>query len=368
MSVPYSRYIFQPIPWYSFLIVLGAALAIWLASREEKRVSLPEGTIVDLSLWVLPFGIIGARIYYVVFSWDSFRNDFWSVFRIWEGGIAIYGAVLGGLLAAWIFSRKRKIPLLLLCDLIAPGLILAQAIGRWGNYFNMEAYGPAVTDPALCFFPFAVQIPGESGFVWHMATFFYESCWNLLVFLALMIGRRKWFRAQGDVFFFYAFLYGAGRLVIEDFRMDSLYAASGVRVSQLLSLIVCMAILLRQAGLFSRQMSAEGGYRLPLQDTSGKGRRLPSRRPLRIPAKIALALTCLFALVILGYTLCLPIPGDLTLGRRFLLLGSFSLLMIVTMALVYGPSAPEEVLYALRDDASASGPTTGEPEETDRAD
>ena len=174
----------------------------------------------------------------------------------------------------------------------------------------------------------------------------------MLVFLALMIGRRKWFRAQGDVFFFYAFLYGAGRLVIEDFRMDSLYAASGVRVSQLLSLVVCMALLLRQAGLFSPRKSAgksAPSSPLSVRGTPVEGCGLPSRRPLRLPAKIALALTCLFAPVILGYTLCLLNPDHLTLVQRFLLLGSFSLLMIVTMVLVYGPSDPGEVIYALRD-------------------
>ena len=330
MSIPYSRYIFKPIPWYSFLIVLGAALAIWLASREEQRAGLPKDTVVDLSLWLLPFGIIGARIYYVIFSWDAFRNDFWSVFRIWEGGIAIYGAVIGGLLTAWIFCRKRKIPLMLLCDVIAPGLILAQAIGRWGNYFNMEAYGAALSNPALCFFPFAVQIPEETGTVWHMATFFYESCWNLLVFGCLMIGRRKWFRREGDVFLFYTFLYGAGRLVIEDFRMDSLYAASGVRVSQLLSLIACMAILLWQAH----------GMRNDARQHAA------SRTPRIICAFVLMILTCLYALVILCYTLALPFFQGLTLLQRFLMLYSFSLLMIVTMILIYGPSDPSEVRYA----------------------
>jgi len=332
LAVPYSRYLLKPIPWYSFLIVLGAALAIWLASREEQRVGLRKDTIIDLSLWVLPFGIIGARIYYVIFSWDVFRNDLLSILRIWEGGIAIYGAVLGGLITAWIFSRKRKIPLLLLCDLIAPGLILAQAIGRWGNYFNQEAYGAAVTNPALCFFPFAVLIEEETGAVWHMATFFYESCWNLLVFACLMIGRRKWFRKQGDVFFFYAFLYGAGRLVIEDFRMDSLYAASGVRISQLLSLIVCVALLFLQLHRRNQKQQAEG---VPLMRTSGGWE-----------AVLALILTCLYALIILAYTLALPFLTGLTLFHRFLLLGSFSLLMILTMILIYGPSHPSEVLYA----------------------
>ena len=212
MSVPYSSKIFGLIPWYSFLIVTGAAIAIWLAVREERRTDLKKDTVIDFALWVLPAGIIGARLYYVVFSWDQFKDDLLSVFRIWEGGIAIYGAVIAGLLTALIFSRKRKVSFLTLCDMIAPGLILAQAIGRWGNYFNQECYGLAVNNPSLQFFPFAVQISNGAGREWHMATFFYESVWNLAVFVFLLIARRKWFHYRGDVISFYAFCYACGRL------------------------------------------------------------------------------------------------------------------------------------------------------------
>ena len=197
LSVPYSRMLFGIIPWYSFLIVLGVVLAIFLAAREEKRARLKKDTILDFALLVLPCGILGARIYYVAFSWSQFRDDLLSVFKIWEGGIAIYGAVIGGLIAAFFFSKKRKISFLTLCDVIAPGLILAQAIGRWGNYFNQEAYGLPVQNPALQFFPYAVQIQTENGLQWFMATFFYEFVWNLLVFVFLMIARRKWFRYNG---------------------------------------------------------------------------------------------------------------------------------------------------------------------------
>ena len=228
-SIPYSRFIIWHIPWYSFLIVIGAFTAIVLACREERRAGLPKDTVIDLALFVLPVGIIGARLYYVVFSWSQFQHDFLSVFRIWEGGLAIYGGIIGGLLVLVLFCRKRRLSALALCDIIAPGLVLAQALGRWGNWFNIEAYGLTVTDPALCFFPFAVQVP-EDGYAWHMATFFYESFWNLLVFAFLMTGRRKRLRMRGDVFCFYLLLYAAGRLVIEELRLDSLYASSsGVR-------------------------------------------------------------------------------------------------------------------------------------------
>ena len=145
---------------------------MFLACREEKRAGLKKDTALDFSLLALPCGIIGARIYYVAFSWPSYKDNPVSVLKIWEGGIAVYGGVIAGLLAAWFFCRKRKISFFTLCDLFAPGLILAQAIGRWGNYFNQEAYGSVIQNPALQFFPFGVQIQSEAGFQWHMATFF----------------------------------------------------------------------------------------------------------------------------------------------------------------------------------------------------
>jgi phosphatidylglycerol:prolipoprotein diacylglycerol transferase len=242
-AIPYSRMIFGIIPWYSFLIVLGATLAVILSVREEKRCGLPEDTIIDLALWLLPAGIIGARIYYVVFSWDQFRSNPISVLYIWEGGIAIYGAVIAGFLVIVLFCKKRHLSVLKVCDTIAPGLVLAQAIGRWGNYFNMEAYGEKINNPVFQFFPLAVLIIENGQNVWHMAAFFYESVWDFLIFLVLISLRKKRERKPGDLFAFYLFLYSAGRIVIEDFRMDSLYASNTIRISQLLSLLICTVLL-----------------------------------------------------------------------------------------------------------------------------
>ncbi len=242
MAVPASRYIFGSVPWYSVLIVCGAALAVILAVREEKRAGLPKDTIIDLALWVLPLGILGARIYYVLFTWSQYRNNLVSVLYIWEGGLAIYGGLIAGLLTVIVFCRRRKLSLMTVCDILVPGVMLAQAIGRWGNYFNMEAYGLPLTDPSLCFFPMGVQIPENGTLVWHMATFFYESLLDFLIFLFLLYFRRRLVRRRGDVFFAYLFLYGAARLIVENFRMDSLYAGSQIRVSQLLSALLCGAV------------------------------------------------------------------------------------------------------------------------------
>jgi len=322
LSVPYSRTIFGVIPWYSFLIVLGAAAAIVLAVREEKRTDLKKDTVLDFSLIVLPVGIIGARIYYVIFSWDAFKDDFISVFRIWEGGIAIYGAVIAGLLTAVIFCRRRKIHVLTLCDLIAPGLVLAQAIGRWGNYFNQEAYGLLLEDPSLCFFPFAVQIQGPSGLEWHMATFFYESFWNLCVFVFLMVARRRWFRYRGDVFFFYAILYACGRLIIEDFRMDSLYAASSVRVSQLLSVLICIFVI----GYYIHKFRSSTHLRSPIS---------------LVPVALALAADMFAALWMTG-----AVVLNVTVIVRFLLLLACGVLNAAAVLILYGRCKEGDVLYA----------------------
>ncbi len=325
MAVPSSSKAFGLIPWYSLLIVIGAGLAIWLASREERIAGLPKDTVIDLSFWAIPFGILGARIYYVLFSWNQFRDRPLSVLYIWEGGIAIYGAVIAGVLVVWLFSRARRLSFFRICDVIAPGLVLAQAIGRWGNYFNMEAYGEIVTDPALQFFPFAVLIQEDGRPVWHMAAFFYESLWNVCVFLFLIIGRRRLFRRTGDVWNFYLFLYAAGRLIIEDFRMDSLYAAGSIRISQLLALLLNGLIW---HGWFRRPDSCRG-----------------------MSKTVRILLCCLHTaclIPVLVYALNLPILPSLSLGGRALLLGSYSLVSIASALLIYGKSTPEEVVYAVR--------------------
>jgi len=258
MAIPYSRTIIGGLPWYSVLIVAGIAVAIWLAEQERKRISLPDDTVVDLALVVVPAGIIGARLYYVAMSWPAFAQDPLSVFRIWEGGIAIYGAVIGGAVGAFVYARKKRLPFLVLLDMIAPGLLLAQAIGRWGNYFNMEAYGPLVTDTRLQFFPLCVLIPSVSGYEWHAATFFYESIWNLCGFAALWRMRKK-LPLRGMLTAWYFIIYGSGRFIIEQLRQDSLYLGP-FRVSQYLSLVLCAVsgvfLLLQTSRRQSGQMMA----------------------------------------------------------------------------------------------------------------
>ncbi len=239
MSIPYSRYVFGSLPWYGLLIVCGIAAAIGFSTHEEKRLGLKQDTVIDAALWVIPAGLIGARLYYVIFQWELFAPDPLSILRLWEGGLAIYGAVIGGLIGVLLFARRRKIQPALLTDMVVPGLAFAQSIGRWGNYFNMEAYGRPITDSAWQFFPVGVQIPSGDGYVWHMATFFYESCWDMLVFLLLWFVIRKRTKTPGTTTLWYLLLYGTGRFLIEGLRMDSLMTGS-IRVSQLLSLLLIL--------------------------------------------------------------------------------------------------------------------------------
>ena len=241
--------------WYGVLMALGILIGVWLTLREGKRKKLTEDDILDMCLVIIPSGVVGARLYYVIFEWASYASNPIRALYIWEGGLAIYGAVIGGLIGMFIYSRVKKIRFLKLADCIAPGLVLAQAIGRWGNFFNQEAFGLPINNGELMWFPFAVYIEGYHTFngqpcsnPYHMATFFYESVWCLIVFIILWSCRRK-FKHDGDAILSYAALYGLERMFVERLRGDSLYIikpggsiAAGVRVSEMLSFILVVAI------------------------------------------------------------------------------------------------------------------------------
>ena len=239
--------------WYGILISLSVVLAVVMVYREAKRKGLDADCMLDYALLTVPTAIVFARLYYVIFEWDRCAANPIHALFIWEGGIAIYGSIIGGIVATLIFSKWKKISFWTLADLVAPGLVLGQAIGRWGNFFNQEAFGELVTNPALQFFPYAVYIErlGE----WHMATFFYESVACFLIFLFLLIYRRKAKNAPaGNLFLWYWVLYGIERAYVEGLRTDSLWIfkggipignliffPNGLRVSQVLSIIMVIA-------------------------------------------------------------------------------------------------------------------------------
>ncbi len=243
----------RDIYWYGILISLSVVLAVIMVYQEARRKGLDADCMLDYALLTVPVAIVFARIYYVVFEWEQYAADPVRALYIWEGGIAIYGAIIGGVVATLIFSKWKKISFWTLADLVAPGLVLGQAIGRWGNFFNQEAFGELVVNPKWQFFPYAVYIErlGE----WHMATFFYESAVCFLIFIFLLIYRRKAKNAPaGNVFLWYWVLYGIERAFVEGLRTDSLWMLkggvpignliffpNGLRVSQVLSIIMVVA-------------------------------------------------------------------------------------------------------------------------------
>lgn len=241
---PIDRIAFLGISWYSILIVSAIILGVYLASREEKRIGLPQDTALDFSIYAIPLALICGRIYYVIFQWDYYAEDLISIFDLRGGGMAIFGAVIGGIIAAYIVSKKKKISILTILDIVVPSLVLGQAIGRWGNYLNMEAYGFRLAEEYLQFFPFAVEIPVGSAWYWHMATFFYESMWDIAVFVALYIIKTRTVK-KGDTFMWYLLLYCAGRTIIEGLRDDSLtFYNEFVRISQIFSAIACLTVVI----------------------------------------------------------------------------------------------------------------------------
>lgn len=246
----------RDIYWYGILMAAGILVAIWLADKEEKRKGMAKDTILDACLYMIPLGIVCARLYYVLFEWRYYSQHLVEVFYIWQGGLAFYGSLLGGMLGLWIYCRRKKERMLRIMDCVAPGLVLAQAIGRWGNFFNQEAFGLPVSNGSLIWFPMTVRIDGVHYFngqlcenPYHLATFFYESLWCLLVFIFLW-SRRKKFKHDGDSFLTYALLYGFERMFVEGLRGDSLYLIQpggfiegGIRVSQLGAFLAVVCIV-----------------------------------------------------------------------------------------------------------------------------
>ena len=235
---------------YGAIVALGFLLGIlYCAHKSERFIGIPSDTLYDFVLWLLPTAILGARAYYVIFQWDQYKSDPLSIFKLWEGGLAIYGGILAGLVLVILWCRRRRIPFGALGDLSVYGLLIGQSIGRWGNFLNREAFG-AETD---IFCRMGLTNPGEATIYVH-PTFLYESLWNFigLLFMHFWFKRHKR-RFDGHAMLLYVAWYGIGRMLIEGLRTDSLYlGGTGIRVSQLLAgcsallAIVLLVIFLRR--------------------------------------------------------------------------------------------------------------------------
>lgn len=230
-----------PIYWYGVIIAIGAFLGLYIATREANRLGLKKDIMVDLVVFAIPISIIFARIYYVVFEWERYVDGpWWGPFAIWEGGIAIHGALIGAVLTAIVFARVRKVPFWQIADIAAPSLILGQAIGRWGNFMNQEAHGGPISEATYNSFhqylpDFIMNQMCIDGVMYH-PTFLYESIWNILVFILLLVLRRKNLM-RGVVFLVYLMSYSVGRFFIEGMRTDSLYGG-GLRAAQVVSILL----------------------------------------------------------------------------------------------------------------------------------
>lgn len=211
--------------WYGLILGTGALVGLLLAIREGKRFGIPQEFFMDLLLLGVPSAIIGARIYFVAFTWEQYKDNFWDVFKIWEGGIAIYGALIGAIICAVILVRRRGYNFWRIADICAPSLIVGQMIGRWGNFVNQEAYGGPTTEAFLSDYlhlpAFIVNQMNVEGIFRH-PTFLYESVWNLVGLLLLFVLRRQKFLRAGELFFSYFIWYSIGRFFIEALRTDSL--------------------------------------------------------------------------------------------------------------------------------------------------
>ena len=235
------------IHWYGVLIGAGILLAYWYVSAELKRRKIPQEPVDDMVLWLIISGVIGARLYFVLFNLPYFSAYPLDVFKVWQGGLAIHGAIIGGAIAYFIYVFKHKLNWKLYADVIMPGVLLAQALGRFGNFFNSEAFGGPTNLPWKLFIPLANRPTGFENIEFYHPTFLYESLWNLvgfglLILLARIIGNREqgtgnMEKFSGRIFYSYLIWYSVGRFFIEGMRLDSLYLGQ-FRAAQVVSVIL----------------------------------------------------------------------------------------------------------------------------------
>ena len=224
--------------FYGLIIAIGLGLAAVYGLRRCKQFGLKQDDVIDGALMIIPFAVLCARLYYCIFKWDMYKDDLLSIFYIWEGGLAIYGGVLGAILGIIVFAKVKKLSLPAILDIVALGFLIGQSIGRWGNFFNREAFGTETTGfLRMGLYKMVTEdgkIVGSTTMHYFHPTFLYESLWNAVGFVALHFLSKKR-QYDGQIALGYAAWYGLGRAMIEGLRTDSLYLGS-FRVSQLLAL------------------------------------------------------------------------------------------------------------------------------------
>ena len=236
----------KAIYWYGIIIALGVLLALWFCMKQKEKYGITEDNLMDGVLWGIPLAIVGARLYYVLFYLDRCKKadgsfDWAESIAIWDGGLAIYGGVIAAVLVCFVLSKKRGFKLGALTDLIVMGFLIGQAVGRWGNFMNREAFGAETT------LPWRMQLTTTTGTLVEVhPTFLYESLWNVVGLLLIVFIVAKGRRFDGENTWFYFLWYGIGRFWVEGLRTDSLYlfnwtiGGEPIRVSQALSLVMVL--------------------------------------------------------------------------------------------------------------------------------
>lgn len=224
----------KPVYWYGVIIMVGVILAVFYASKRADSFGIRSDDVLDLILFMLPIGIICARLYYVAFEWDQYKDNPLDIIATWNGGLAIYGGIIGGMITIVVFSHVKKINMMDLFDLIACAVPIGQSVGRWGNFINCEAYGGLTSAPWRMVIGKSLNEAGELG---NHPTFFYESAWNAIGVLLLYLYSKKR-KYRGEILLLYLSWYGLGRFFIEGLRTDSLYLwGTDIRISQVVALI-----------------------------------------------------------------------------------------------------------------------------------
>ena len=225
------------IHWYGIIISLALLMGFSLTLYRSKKTEIPSEFFLDFFIIGIPISVIFARLYFVIFNLNYYLQNPLATIAVWHGGLAIHGAVIGGILVLIILTKKRNLSFLKVVDILAPALILGQAIGRWGNFINQEAYGGIVSESFINNFPGFIKNQMFIKGNFHHPTFLYESIWNIITFSILIFLSKKKFTKDGDVFYSYLIGYSIGRFFIEDMRTDSLMFLN-MQVAQIISIIL----------------------------------------------------------------------------------------------------------------------------------
>lgn len=229
--------------WYSIFILLAVFIGYKFISSEARKQHVKVDFIFNLLFWALIFGIIGARLYYVAFNFELYKDNLSDIYKIWNGGLAIHGGLIVGLITILIYCRKYKAKTIKILDIIVPGLLIGQAIGRWGNFFNHEAYGKIVEYATLADMKIIPGFVIDNMYIqgaYRLPMFYFESLACLLGFVLILFFRRRKYAKNGQMFSFYLIWYGIVRFFIEGFRSDSLML-SNIKVAQLASILMVVA-------------------------------------------------------------------------------------------------------------------------------